>query len=184
MIAICIGHSRPGDRGAVSTNGTTEHAFNSEVGRHLIAELQSHGQPCVMIDRYNGDTYRTAQRWLASHLKSIDATLALELHFNATDGRAKGHEYLHWHDSKKGHRLAYILQHAHLDEWPETTSRGIKPLTRVSRGGLFCRLPHCPSVICEPFFGDNPAEWAVYGNQPKRLASTYCQGLLRYLSVA
>ncbi len=184
MIAVCIGHSRPGDRGAVSADGTTEHAFNSKVGRILVQLLKEQGHAAVMIDRYEGGTYAAAQQWLAKSLGVIGATVALELHFNAHDGTARGFEYLHWEDSKKGQRLAYCLQHAHLDDWPAATSRGLKSLNRASRGGLFCRLTPCPSVICEPFFGDNATEWAGYSAKPELLARTYATGLQRYLTAA
>ena len=184
MIAICIGHSRPGDRGAVSYDGTTEHAFNSRVGRLLVGLLAARGHHATVIDRYEGGTYAAAQQWLARYLGSIGTALAVELHFNAANGQARGFEYLHWENSASGKRLAQAFRNAHRADWPSAPDRGLKPLGRASRGALFCRLPAAPSIILEPFFGDNPDEWDVYSARPELLAATYATAIAAYLTPA
>lgn len=181
-IAICIGHSRPGDNGALSHGRVTEHAYNLAVGIQLQSLLTQNGITSTLIPEYQGNTYATAMQWLAGKLKSLGVTLAIELHFNAANRKANGYEYLYWHTSTNGKRLALLFHKSHAFEFPRSRSRGIKPLTTISRGALFCRLPHCPSIILEPFFGDNPDEWETYANNTPKLAAAYHQALADYIS--
>jgi N-acetylmuramoyl-L-alanine amidase len=184
QIALCIGHSRfigeRRDGGAVAADGkTNEWTFNRFLAS-LIAEFlhDQHGLNSVIIDAYQGTSYSKAMRWLAAELKEIGGVaLAVELHFNAANGKAGGHEWLHWHNSKHATLAAMELHMAVSQALPALKCRGLKPIGASDRGGEFLRLTHCPSVICEPFFGDNPQDWALANGAKESLAIALAAGL-------
>lgn len=182
-VAICIGHARPNDSGAVSTQGTSEEVFNNKLARQLKDKLDSYGVDSEIIDYYEGNSYGSAMHWLAGHLQDNGFTLAIELHFNSYERTSRGYEYLYWHTSKVSDKVAAIFQKTHGEFFQEEYDRGVEPLGDQAheRGLLFCKLTHCPAIICEPFFGSNPDEVSRYMN-PKgmdRLSSMYALALTR-----
>lgn len=182
LIAICIGHSRSGDRGAESVDGTTEWDFNRTLGKIVVARLMAAGRSAILIDRYEGRGYTSAMRWLGGYLKKLGATTALELHFNSSDNpKASGFEYLHHEDSGRGHDLAIALTDFQRARFPRAFSRGVKYISKRGRGWAFLNLTPCPAVICEPFFGSNPEEWAAYKADPAKLAECYAEALISHL---
>lgn len=184
MIAICIGHSRPGDSGAASITATTEHAFNTDLGRRVVKLLTALDHPAVLINSYQGKSYTAAMKWLGTHLKDIKASLAIELHFNSSDNAsAQGMEYLHHQSSRRGEALALSLIDHQRPRFPGAVSRGIKSIGPRGRGWGFLDLTPCPAAICEPFFGSNAAEWARYSAEDakQRLAESYAAGIVQFL---
>ena len=83
MIAILIGHSRRGDRGAVSCGGVSEWHYNRDVAEHLAADLGAAGVANKVYPVYPRSSYGGAMRWLAAELKKDGAEAAVELHFNS-----------------------------------------------------------------------------------------------------
>lgn len=157
-VAICVGHSRSGDDGAVSVSGVSEWNFNNRVAQILAARLKKLGHQPVVIDHYLGNNYYSAMVDAAKQVKAVKADVAIELHFNCSDSsKANGHEWLYWSTSEKSKKLAHWFD-AMFDELP-LFSRGILPRFRSDRGAAFLRLTHCPSIICEPFFGSNAKDW-------------------------
>lgn len=182
-VAICVGHSRKGDEGAVSVDGTTEWDYNYRVAMTLADTLRELGcfEPIAYVV-YPRKSYGAAIRWLADRLRSDGAEIAVELHFNAASPSAHGYEYLHWRHSRKGRLLAQSLLDAQSSEYPSSHNRGLKPKDRGDRGATFLRLTHCPAVICEPFFGSNETEWRLHADEQGRLAMCYADGIARYFS--
>lgn len=182
--AICVGHSRSGDSGAESAGGVSEWNYNVPVGELVAAELRSHGIEVLLLTDYKGSGYGAAMDWVASELDRFGADCALELHFNAANKTAQGFEYLYWHSSTNGKKLAQALLDAHALTF-NSFNRGIKGKNSGDRGALFLSKPACPSVICEPFFGDNPDEWARYSSEDaqKALAGVYADAVLSFLGV-
>lgn len=183
-VAICVGHSRrilgKLDGGAVSAGGVNEHTFNGEVAGRFAEKLKAFGITPAIFDSYVGNGYTAAMRDVTYKVRKFGADLALELHFNAADGVAKGYEYLCHNGSANGKRLATILLSEHGREYPVAKARGVKPLTSGDRGYEFVNLTHCPAVICEPFFGDNEAEWNLYSGTIDRLAEVYANAVYKY----
>lgn len=184
LIAICIGHSRAGDNGAVSVGGVDEWTYNKEIADLLRRKLMEMGHRVVIIDRYDGSTYPAAMRWLASELKRLGITFAIELHFNSyKDPDTEGFEYLYWHQSADGMAAAENLTRAQEEMFPESVKRGAKHRKNGQRGSLFLRLTHCPAVISEPFFGSNHLEWERYSSErgKRELAESIAEGIDRTL---
>ena len=185
LVAICVGHSRhiagKRDGGAVSAGGVSEWTFNRDLAFQIDRILREKGVVSLVIDDYKGNGYTDSMRWLASEIKAKGATLAIELHFNAASGTAKGHEWLFWQTSKDGKALASALRGAYEEAFPLSANRGIKAKVSGERGGEFLKLTHCPAVICEPFFGDNPAEWQTASSSVSAMAEAMATGITDYL---
>lgn len=185
MIALLVGHSRPGDSGAVSVEGVSEHKFNSVLARHTKGVLDTMCIKSVVIDRYEGSGYAAAMTWLAAHLKSIGATAAIEFHFNSATPTAKGFEYLYWHSSSRGKALARFLASSHASFRPASTPRQDKGILGIKsaaeRGGQFLQKTHCPAVILEPFFGSNAAEWKDASANVAGYAGMIASGISKWL---
>lgn len=181
-VALCVGHSRYHDKGAASVDGTFEWNYNLNVALATANRLDAMGIPAVVVDEYPCAGYTDAMNWLAAHLRDLDAVLALELHFNAADGSASQEEYLYWHASKKGERLAQSLLDNHTLLDPNRKTRGIKPKSS-GNGSQFLSKTHCPAVICEPFFGDDNSDWSFWGNRKGQdlLADIYTGGIVDFL---
>lgn len=186
LVALCIGHSRPinghVEGGAVSLGGMAEHTYNHGLALLIRDKLRAAGVAVEIVAAYEGNSYGSAQRWLAARLRAMGATAALELHFNAADvPSANGCEMLYWHTSANSQRLATELQGAMTRDIPEIKSRGLKALDSSDRGAAFCSGTHCPSVICEPGFGSNKSDWDILEARKPAIAAAYAAGVLAYL---
>jgi len=180
--AICIGHSRRInariDGGAYSSHlRTNERGFNIKV----VAAMKQLDPTLEVIDAYEGEGYGTAMRWLAAEVRERGCDLAVELHFNAANEEANGHEWLYWKDSPRGMSLATCFRNAFRDAFPEIKDRGIKPKGSGDRGAEFLRHTHCPAIICEPFFGSSGWDCAVIDKKGhEAVASAYVTALRAY----
>lgn len=179
-IAVCIGHSRAGDNGAVSVTGVSEWAYNKIVGELLCGLLRENGHNVVMVSRYEGNGYEAAMSWLGGRLRQLRIDVAVELHFNSAHAQARGHEWLYWQGSSKGKALADWFDAVFDQDYPTLPSRGVLPRGRSNRGALFLRLTPCPAVILEPFFGSNTTDWGMFGRAPEKLAASYAAALQGY----
>jgi N-acetylmuramoyl-L-alanine amidase len=178
-IALCLGHGRSGDEGADSINKTSEEEYNHPLLGQIQRELMRRGHDVIVISYYEGNGYTTAMTWLAKTLIARGATAAIEFHFNSGTGRSRGHEFLHWSESRKGVLLARALLAAFDRAFPEHPSRGLKMRGAKDRGALFLSLTHCPACIAEPFFGDNRDEWDLFSSDEgiERLVTAYVSGI-------
>lgn len=186
LVAISIGHSRfIGDRregGAVSAGGISEWAFNRDMGarvHHILA--RDHGVASFLIDEHPGASYAAAMRNVAKYINSRACFLAIELHFNAFDGIARGHEWLFWKGSVRGEAFAANLDAAFEAAALGIPRRGIKPKTFTDRGALFLRSVNPPAVIAEPFFGDNPADWKIAISRKADIANALALAIVNSL---
>jgi N-acetylmuramoyl-L-alanine amidase len=177
MIAICIGHSR-GDGGAASVDGMSEWAYNSRLGKLIVADLRERGFDVMLVDKYAQAGYGRAMQYLAANLKSNEVDVAVELHFNAaSNAKATGHEWLYWHASGMGRKLAQCLDRRMNETFPEHKRRGLVPIREEERGGGFLQKLSCPAVICEPFFGSNANDWKLATAHTELLARVIADGI-------
>lgn len=186
-IALCIGHSRRingrRDGGAVSTGGMQEWDYNQDLAMRLAAILTADGRTRpVIFDEYQGPGYGGAMSWLAQAAAKAGAILAVELHFNSADNpEARGFEFLHWKSSEAGRRLAQAFIDSMTAHFPQSHSRGVKPIAKGERGWHFLAMTECPAVILEPFFGSNASEWARFSHLADELAQAYADAILAHL---
>lgn len=184
-IALCLGHGRAIDEGNVGYGGVSEEEYNEPLIEKVAARLGAMGIDVVTVTFYQGGGYESAMRWLAAHLLKIEATAAVEFHFNASEEhKARGHEVLHWESSKRGVGLAGCLNTALDIKFPDHPRRGLKPKSARDRGALFLSLTHCPAAIVEPFFGDNAIEWRRFDDPDESdlLADAYAEGIAAWVA--
>jgi len=184
MIALSVGHSRRingrYDGGAYSPHlGKNERDFNMEVATYTHSLLESAGVESRIVSEYAGRGYTTAMMDAARQIEAMGATLAVEFHFNSATPSANGHEWLYWHSSKGGKKLAQAFHDRFTQDFPTIKARGVKPLNSSSRGAQFVRLTHCPAIILEPFFGSNESDCRTI--TARCLASAYTGAILNYL---
>lgn len=182
-VAICVGHSRKGDMGAVSCGHVNEWTYNKKVAEYLKSDLQEYGITSFVVDNYGGTygSYTSSINWLVNHLKEQKASVAIELHFNAAASQdANGMEMLYWGSSRIGLSLAeYVLQGCQ-KYFPLSRNRGAKGLTKGSRGATFLRKTHCPALITEPFFGTNWQDWIMFADQEATLSQAIALGVKQW----
>jgi N-acetylmuramoyl-L-alanine amidase len=178
MIALCVGHSRPGDSGAISTGGISEHSYNSRLAAAVASMLTARGRACAVIDAYQGKSYGAAMKWLGGHLAKLKASVAIEFHFNAADNpAASGHEWLYWNGSSEGRVLAKFFARRMAEAFPVLPARGIKGVYQKDNGAGFLSATPCPALIAEPFFGSNETDWELFTTHMIRLAQVYADAL-------
>ena len=184
---ISIGHSRLGDDGAVSTGGVNEWTFNGPVAEKAKHILTAAGVSCLILDELDSTSYTAWVNHVANECKRVKAKGGCELHFNASsDPNSNGHEYLYYHASSNGQRLARAFAGRHQASFPTSNPRrdnGIYPKTGGNGFQLLQKTP-CPFIITEPFFGSNPTEWGHYSQNVDRLAQVNAGGILDFLGVA
>ena len=174
-VALCVGHSRRGDNGAVAADGSTqEWTFWRRVA-HLAKRGRMAYDPQVAVyDVYAGRSYTEAMSDCAARVRDFNADCAIELHFNAYNGIAQGREAFYWHSSPNGESLAKCILEVQerrvAMEGGGFPFRGAKPATRDTRGAQFLRKTHCPAIIWEGWFGDNLQEWAFYSQREDMVA--------------
>ena len=180
-IGLCVGHSRRGDKGAVSAGGVSEWEYNRTVANMTKGHLADAGIESVVYAVYPRSSYSAAIRWLAAELRKDGIGAVLELHFNSAHPAAEGFEYLHWRTSPNGKALASAVHQAHKTAMPHQKDRGVKGKGPRDRGSYFLRKTHCPAIITEPFFGSNPFEWGDWGDAQERLSRIYAAGIQAWL---
>ncbi len=183
-IALCIGHSRriehPGrmsttnDGGAIAAdNFTDEWSFNRSIGYLVKAKIPPCEHDIRVYDVYNGRSYTEAMTDVAKQVEAAD--LAVEIHFNAYNGKAQGREAFYWHNSTNGEEFARILLDVQgrflVGEGVAFPMRGAKPASRDTRGSQFLRKTRPIAVLWEWGFGDNPEEWEFYRQNDDLLVS-------------
>ena len=183
-VAICVGHSRKGDTGAVSCGGINEWTYNKKVAEYLKSDLQEYGISSFVVDDYGGTygSYTSAMNWLIKHLKKEKASIAIELHFNASsNSKANGMEMLYWNTSRIGLSLAEYLLRGCQKYFPLIRNRGTKSRKSGDRGATFLRGTHCPAVITEAFFGTNfEPDWTTFANNEHVLSQAFATGIKQW----
>ena len=183
-VAICVGHSREGDTGAVSCGGVNEWTYNKKVAEYLKSDLQEFGISSFVVDKYGGTygSYTSAMNWLTKHLKNEKASIAIELHFNASDNpKANGMEMLYWNTSRIGLSLAEYLLRGCQKYFPNIRNRGAKSRNTGDRGATFLRKTHCPAVITEPFFGTAfDPDWTAFAYNEHILSQALATGIKQW----
>lgn len=188
-VAILVGHSRSGDKGASSWDSTeSEWSYNNDIAKRTKRILKDYPIKVSVFNKYPGDTYSEAIRKLAQDLNTLSFDLVIELHFNSfANNNANGYENLYWHSSKKALKAASLIQQSFKDLFPEQhKDRKVKPILYLNqRGALILKTTKAPTVICEPFFGSNKSEWKFFKSPKGRntLAKAYAKAITTFLGL-
>lgn len=181
-LALVIGHTRK-SKGSHSKVLGYEYDFNSKsLGPQMIKVAEAAGIACEMFFRDSGG-YRQAYR------EVIDwgADIVIELHFNAFNETAAGSEVLlstgrdipGLGEKQLAEEIAYLCS-----KTLQTKNRGIKekPYGSGERGWhLVNQTNQIPSLLVEPFFGDNRIEATTVANRVPELAAAIVTPCISYL---
>jgi hypothetical protein len=163
----------PLDRGALYTlpNGTHMHETDATLryAAALTAWFRARGAAVLT----NNDTFVPGIGWFRlvgpysrRHLDALSwrAHAYIACHLNAGGGNYAAMEYLT--PSSAGLALSMVMQLR--GDFPVTIPRGVaRALVPGDRGGVCVEgMGHLPTVICEPFFGDNVLQQGLF-NPPE-----------------
>ena len=185
-VAVCVGHSRPGDFGATACDGmTTEYAWNHKLAVELSEFLEAMGAKVLLLDYYGESTqtylsYGQAMSWVADKVDLFRADVSIELHFNSAPFKeARGFETLVT-GSERGQILGNALQDEMAHLFKGEPNRGVKTRSRNDRGSGFLYKCKPPAAILEPLFGSNPTSWNKWKNKRKEISEAYARGVRCY----
>ena len=182
-VALVVGHTEKGDKGAYSDAlRTTEYDYWSDVAKRV----QNLGKG-VQIDIYDVYThtiqeYYARQKALADKINNsgIKYDYVFELHFNAASPLANGSECLHYFNSVIGKKVAVSITNFWSKKF-KTTVRGVNGsralVNKNDRGFYFVYLVKFPAVILELFFGSNSTEALKFQDRDE-VAQTLHQAIL------
>lgn len=175
-VAIYVGHTPKGDKGAYSKHlGLSEYDYNIKVAN----ELKAINVNLYDIFTHTIQNYYDRQVHMAKTTKPYD--VVIELHFNAAGETANGTESLYFYSSKKGKELSRILS-KNVSEKFGTKIRGVEGtkalVNKNDRGYWFVKLSTPVAVIFEPFFGSN--EESLKFSNPRDLAEVIDKSIVEY----
>ena len=170
-LAIVVGHSaKDGGAAGLAPVGPSEYPWNSD----LAALIKTAGVPAgIEVEIFLRDgigisgAYKQVSKW--------GATAAIELHYNADSGTARGSETLWGPACSRSEAWATAIQAAmvKLYDRRDKLDRGLRKTPPHNRGSSSVNaLSSIPSCLIEPFFGDNPDDAALGGAKKKALAQT------------
>lgn len=171
LCALVVGH-RQSSKGAVSSDGSVfEFDFNSDLAKDIKKRVTKARVQIVFRDNTTNGLKK-----LPAKINAIGPHFILSLHCNAFNKTAKGTETLFYHTSKRGKKLATIVQKRLLDALA-LKNRRIKNKKEGDRGAHVLKFTNAPCVICEPFFIDNDGDLAVALRRKKSLAAAYARAI-------
>lgn len=178
-LALVVGHTRrrPGAL-SVSPMSSTEYSWNSDLAKRIEAAA-THTDIEVRIFYRDNIGIAGAYRQLASW----GASSAVELHFNAYNGRVAGTETLYGTACAQSKQWAEIVQNKMVDLYQRTgrTNRGLKACPPYNRGARSVNaLSHIPTCLIEPVFGDNSAEARLAEQLKDNLARELLAAFIAY----
>lgn len=118
----------------------------------------------------------------------VDPDAVIELHFNAFDQKASGTEVLFYDDCDRDPKAEEAFVKCLLGNLYDVygrkgkSKRGGKELKFGERGWFSTsRMMSCPSVIVEPFFGDNEKEAKMASEKIDALAKSLVKSFKEYM---
>lgn len=179
-LAIVVGHTKllPGAK-AISPIDTYEYFYNSALANLMKGHASDHGVQSTIFLR---DTHTIRETYNSVNLWKPDC--AIELHFNAADGKAHGTETLYGYQNPLSAELARLVQDGmcKLYRRDVKTNRGIKKLIDGDRGYSNVNIAKCPSILIEPFFGDEVEDAKLGHQNQESLAAVLIENIILFLS--
>lgn len=179
-IILVIGHGGiKHDPGAININlGITEFDWNNNFVQNILKPLLKKEKIPFKI------VYRREYKSLPMDINQISnkEDIILSFHCNAVDNfRVSGTETLYYKGSKKGKRLAEVINSAIVNAL-NLRDRGIKPKSKGDRGAYLLQKTIAPCVILESFFISNDNDLKIATMSMDRLANELIKGIKKYAS--
>lgn len=169
-VGVVIGHKVTSPGACNKDMGICEFEFNDWIAEDIKRSFTSTDNIDVKL------IYRTSYSKLPKEINALDCDIIISLHCNAFNTLAHGCETLYYHKSKKGYKIAKILNNNFVDALG-LTDRGVKPKTSEDRGGYLLRTTNAPCVICEPFFIDNTNEFKMVIALKSEIVKAYVKSI-------
>lgn len=189
-VALIVGHTLAAAGAmAASPIGMQEyHYWTSQMPIHQ-REMEKRGIATKVFFRDQGGiagAYREARQWLLTHDDKV--CCLIEYHFNAFNKKAMGTETLHSDKTDaKGIQervFAQMIQDAMVKAYGRTGrgNRGLKNLASRGEAGFvnLVQVVNRPSVLLEPFFGDNPDEVKLAREKELQLAQELAEAVVQF----
>ena len=151
-VALVIGHSTIKQGAMNKSRGISEFNFNNRLARAIKDKVT--GAKVELV--YREGSYSA----LPGQINKLKPDFIISLHCNAFNEKIRGAETLYFKGSKKGSKLASLLQKK-VFEALGIKNRGTKPKVGThegragDRGGHLLQNTNAPCIIAEPFFIDN-----------------------------
>ncbi len=175
-IAIVVGHNAS-RQGAVSVDGTSEFAFNSELAE-CIRDHDPAGVRVFFRKRKGG--YSAEIDRVYAEVDAWGADVSVELHFNGSSS-PNAHGCLTLSSGTSGSLSLAHEVHTLCQAVMERKDRGIEIRTRHQRGGRSLWQGRAPAIMAEPFFGSNAEDWRRANARMEYLAEAIFRGACAYL---
>lgn len=146
--------------GATSFDGLDEWKTSKLVAVRMRDLGPEYGLDVMIGIRDRRKGYGDAMRLHGLKSNIFKADLAIEIHRNAFNGKAKGVETIVV--SSAGTTAGRILTAITARQYPGVIIRGDKGIRNRSKGGNgagWCRAHKCPAILVEPCFFDNREDW-------------------------
>jgi len=172
LCALVVGHRKSQKGARTSINNHFEFDFNSEIATAVKQKVNKANVKIVFRD----DTHDGYTR-LPAKINALNPNFIVSLHFNASsNSRANGTEMLYYHSSKKGHKMALIMQQ-HVLGALGLRNRFTKKVKATERGGHLLKYTAAPCIITEPFFGTNHNDEQTAITKKQGLIKAYASGI-------
>lgn len=180
-LAIVVGHTRqnPGAKG-VAPIDVCEYEYNCALAE-LIRDLGKTRDQVVEIFLRDGVGISGAYQAVAE----AEPDAVIELHFNAFNGSVSGTETLYSDKNDDKHVMELEFAQAIHDFICVALGRGVsgdrglkdRPLSRGERGySNVNQLFNLPSILVEPFFGDNKVDAELAVRSREKIAEAIIDG--------
>lgn len=183
-IFISAGHFS-GDPGAPTAIGTSEAEEMITTRNLIVAELQSRGlvQNQDFFSVPDSIDLSPTINWI--NARAVAGDVAIEIHGNAFNRRARGTECFFIDGNTARARDARLMLNALLKQVPALTDRGAKPDTQSAPGRLaFCRQISVPSLLLELCFVDEPQDMNLLVRSRAKFAKGIANGLIAWSGIS
>lgn len=183
-VALLVAHSarQPGATGVAGIKN--EFQMSESLLKSLGEQLQERGISARLFYRNLPGGAGVKKRDLHAYLWQAD--LAIELHGNAANGRARGSETIY--DSRYSKRFARVVHDAVITALARSgrQDRGLRDVhkDRFGRGELTVSNWSVPTVILEPAFIDNEEDAKLLQDRRPQVIDALAHAIQRYLNEA
>ncbi len=189
-LTIVVGHTNNA-RGAVATAplSQTEFDYNSDLAQRIQTFGTSKGYKVDIVLRQQPGA--RGIRLAYEEVSDYEPDAAIELHFNAFNGKVRGTEtlYADTEDTPGVFELEFanIIQHKMVRVFNRRgrLNRGIKSRPRTTRERGWYNVNQTtafPSILIEPFFGDNTIDAGLAVQKKQVLAEALVEGFEEWLA--
>ena len=182
IVIVDAGHGGE-DPGKVGVNDALEKDLNLQIAKKLKACLEEKGIQTVMTREEDKaeETKMADMKKRVSFINEVKPAIVVSIHQNSySDASIKGAQVFYYTDSEESKGAAAIMQEE-LKKLDSENTREIK----ANKTFYLLKKTEVPTIIVECGFLSNPgeAEKLVTESYQEELASTICNGILKWIEI-